>query len=171
MATGTAGVRQIQHTQSSSFCFHFAGYKYELALVLNGTAAIPNLNSLEQQVFQSFRKPATPLTPSLGSLTSAPQTPHSAPHPRGPGKNRTPATPRKCTKDHFNYLLMDPLVLDKLNSTSSGMQCGVKMIFNNLSVCCRFGAVSNLCGECVLCWERQELTLGTTPQGCQQQQL
>lgn len=114
-------------------CIIHSGYKYELALVLNGTVAIPNLDSLELQFFQSFRKSTMPLTPSSSALHTPNATPSSV-HTQGtpptwmqpatPSSSLTPRSQRKQTKDHFNYLLLDPVILDKLNtsSVSSGMQ-------------------------------------------------
>lgn len=74
-----------------------AGYKYELALVLNGTTPIPDFSSLESKIFQPFRNPHPPF-PSSAS-------PPSSPLP-------TSCTPRRArdkrVKCHFNYLLLDP---------------------------------------------------------------
>ena len=73
------------------------GYKYELALVLNGTVPIPDFSSLEQEVFRSFRKPPPP-SPL-----------HTSTFPNHfPLSTDTPRTRDGRTKTHFNYLLLDP---------------------------------------------------------------
>ena len=64
------------------------GYRYELALVLNGTAPIPDFSALEQQVFKSLREP------------------HLLPHPP------TPRARNGTVKGYFNYLLLDPRVAE-----------------------------------------------------------
>ena len=101
------------------------GYKYELALVLNDTVTIPDLADLEQQVFKSFRQTTTSSTslsstPSTPSVTATPGRPHPTP-------GRTPRSKHKQTKDHFNYLLLDPILLDGINSAQSG-----KLLDSNL---------------------------------------
>ena len=123
------------------------GYKYELSLVLNGTIAIPDLSSLEQQIFQSFRKSNIPFTSSSSSSSTPSQgTPSS--FSRQPF-NMTPAphvsvtprcTPRSQTKDHFNYLLLDPLVLDQLSAGSSG---NCLPIILGAAVACEYQHISN----------------------------
>lgn len=79
-----------------------SGYTCELSLVLYGTVAIQDLNSLKQlqQAFQSFR--SKPLQPAIGT---------------------SQAQYKPQCKDNFDYLLLNPLKLklDKLNSTVSGM--------------------------------------------------
>ena len=103
------------------------GYKYELALVLNGTVPLPDLSHLEQQVFRTFRTPTLSThshtcTPSpLSSHKSrnspvsiikqaTPLSPFTPPNPHGSPR----AAKDRGTKDHFNYLLLDPRVLDRL---------------------------------------------------------
>ena len=56
------------------------GFKYELALCLNGTAAIPDLHREENNVFSEFRSKGQP-------------------------------------KTFFNYLLLDPTMLESLDTT------------------------------------------------------
>ena len=113
------------------FLYHLTGYKYELALVLNGTVPLPDLTQLEQQVFKTFRTPSTSIfTPSpvkthwSQNSTSSASTKKTMPisrqaTPLSPFKTPPPfGSPRAAkdrgTKDHFNYLLLDPRVLERL---------------------------------------------------------
>ena len=80
-------MRLVILTTHTTHTTYTAGYKYELALVLNGTTPFPDFSSLEHKIFQPFRHPPPPLP----SSTSPP----SSPLP-------------KRAKCHFNYLLLDP---------------------------------------------------------------
>ena len=80
-------MRLVILTTHTTHTTYTAGYKYELALVLNGTTPVPDFSSLEHKIFQPFRHPPPPLP----SSTSPP----SSPLP-------------KRAKCHFNYLLLDP---------------------------------------------------------------
>ena len=84
-----------------------AGYKYELALVLNGTSPIPDFASLEHEVFRRFRASRLPVSP-LRSLTSPLSFP--LPHTLTPSPRHTSPRSKRdwSTKTHFNYLLLDP---------------------------------------------------------------
>ncbi|CAI7992108.1 Ankyrin repeat and LEM domain-containing protein 1 [Geodia barretti] len=100
----------------------YKGYKYELALVLNGTAPIPDFSSLEHQVFHRFRASRLPSSPlrTLPSITSP-----AFPLPLS--LSRTPPTsPRSkrdwSTKTHFNYLLVDPTKLGTLCRGEKSLQ-------------------------------------------------
>ena len=116
-------------------------YTCELSLVLNGTMAIPDLDSLEKQAFQSFRDPTNTSLTLSSSTTISPSpglTPSSTPQTRPPSTQpkstpRTHITPssssssssrkRSWRKTNYNYLLLDPRFLDiKLmaDSASSG---------------------------------------------------
>ena len=71
----------------------FAGFKYELALVLSGIAPIPNLASLERQVMQSLQQPP----------------PLSFPCPHW-----TPKRSGTSSKSHYIYFLLDPRKADRV---------------------------------------------------------
>lgn len=72
--------------------FLHIGYKYELALVLNGIAPIPDLATLEQQMVQSLHQGMTP-----SSSTS-----------------QTPKKMDSTSKSHFIYLLLDSRKADQM---------------------------------------------------------
>ena len=102
-------------------CIHFfpvrslSGYKYELALVLNGTSPIPDFSSLEYQVFRQYRVSSLPGSPlrTLPSITAP-----SFPLPRSlvTSLQTSPRSKRDwSTKTHFNYLLLDPSQLHQLD--------------------------------------------------------
>lgn len=74
----------------------YKGYRYELALVLNGTAPIPEFSALEQRVFKSLREPRL------------------LPHPP------TPRAKDGTAKAHFNYLLLDPRVAEGVLGEEGG---------------------------------------------------
>lgn len=95
---------------------YLAGYKYELALVLNGTAQIPDFSAVEYEVFRQYRVSRLPNSPlrTLPSVTAP-----AFPLPRSLVTS-LPTSPRSnrdwSTKTHFNYLLLDPTHLDKIHS-------------------------------------------------------
>ena len=107
-----------------------SGYKYELSLILNGTVPLPDLTQLEQQVFKMFRTPTLPsrvctFTPSPVSTHRSQSSSYNPATPLSPFKTPLPShSPRSAkdrgTKDHFNYLLLDPRVLDRLHSGDDG---------------------------------------------------
>ena len=112
--------------------FLFTGYKYELSLVLNGTVPLPDISHLEKQVFDAFRTPTHPsrshaVTPSPVSShrshtpsSSIPrQTTPLSPFKTPPTSGSPRASRDRGTKDHFNYLLLDPRVLEKLSTVKT----------------------------------------------------
>ena len=112
----------VDYTSNPHYFVLITGYKYELALVLNGTAPIPDFSSLEHQVFHRFRASRLPSSPlrTLPSITSP-----AFPLPLS--LSRTPPTsPRSkrdwSTKTHFNYLLVDPTKLGTLCRGEKSLQ-------------------------------------------------
>ena len=90
------------------------GYKYELALVLNGTVPVPDFSALEYQVFRQYRSSRLPTSPlrTLPSIT-APAFP--LPRTLANSLQMSPRSKRDwSTKTHFNYLLLDPSQLGQL---------------------------------------------------------
>lgn len=91
-------------------------YRYELALVLNGTAPVPDFSALEYEVFRQYRVSRLPNSPlrTLPSITAP-----AFPLPRSLVAS-LPTSPRSkrdwFTKTHFNYLLLDPAHLDKMDA-------------------------------------------------------
>ena len=108
--------------------------------MLNGTVPLPDLTQLEQQVFKAFRTPSHSFTPSpITTHRSQNSTPSSSimsstkKRATPITKQATPLSPFKTppnygspraakdrgTKDHFNYLLLDPRVLERLHVSST----------------------------------------------------
>ena len=98
--------------------YYSTGYKYELALVLNGTSPIPDFTSLEYEIFRQYRTSRLPNSPlrTLPSIT-APAFPLPRSLVRSP--KTSPRSKRDwSTKTHFNYLLLDPTHLNTLDHSS-----------------------------------------------------
>lgn len=73
---------------------------YELALVLNGIASIPDMTTLEQQMVQSLHRPV-----SLSSQMS-----------------QTPKKVNNAAKSHFIYLLLDSRKADRMEHANKQKQ-------------------------------------------------